>query len=105
MSRVALVICLLVTGLARADGTRLEVELGKTVERDVGIATGSFCDDPSLVTTDLVTRNDRNVWIVRGAKLGTTLCRVGTDPTRPHFVFEVHVTRPRRSNDRREIGS
>src|SRR5437016_6484620 len=83
-------------GVAQADGApRLEVEIGKTVEAPVAIATGWFCDDPSLVSADLVTRGDHNVWVVTGAKVGTTVCRVGTDPSRPHFVFEVHVVPPK----------
>ena len=82
---------LLIASTALADGTRLDVVLGKTVERDVGIATGWFCDDPSLVVADLVTRGDHNVWIVSGSKVGTTQCRVGTDVSRPSYVFEVHV--------------
>ena len=85
---------------ASADGIRLDVELEAQVERNVGIATGWFCDDSSLVAASLVTRGDHNVWIVRGAKLGTTQCRVGTDPTRPFTVFEVHVV-PRTTGSQR----
>ena len=56
---------------------RLDVELGKSVEQNVQSARGWMCDDPSLITADLVTRDNRNVWIVKGVKLGHTLCRVG----------------------------
>jgi hypothetical protein len=83
---------LLVSSTALAQGEiRIDVELGKTVERDVTTARGWFCDDPSLVTAELVTHGDHNVWRVAGAKLGTTTCRVGTEPGLVHFVFEVHV--------------
>ena len=90
MHRFVLATCLVST-VAFADGTRLDIEITKTVERDVGIATGWFCDDPALMSGELVTRGQRNVWIVRGLKVGTTQCRVGTDPSRPAFVYEVHV--------------
>ena len=77
---------------ALADGgIPFEIEAGKTIERNVGYATGWFCDDPSLVRADLVTRNDANVWIVTGVKIGTTQCRVGTDLARVHYVFDVTV--------------
>ena len=82
---------------ALADGEiRLDVELGKKLEVDVGIARGWMCDDPSLVTAELVTRDDRNIWIVSGAKLGHTLCRVGTDPSLPrYYLFDLHVVEPK----------
>jgi hypothetical protein len=89
--RIALAIYLLSAVVAYADGNRLDLEISKTVERDVAIATGWFCDDPTLVSAELVTRGERNVWVVRGVKVGTTQCRVGTDPSRPVFVYEVHV--------------
>lgn len=69
---------------------KIEVELGKTVEREVGVLRGYFCDDPALITADIVTRNNVNVWIVTGAKVGTTQCRVG-DHTRPALLFDVIV--------------
>ncbi len=78
--------------IAHADTApnRLEVEVGKTVEREVGVLRGYFCDDPSLITATLVTRDNVNVWVVTGAKVGTTQCRVG-DHTRPALVFDVVV--------------
>ena len=81
-----------VSSVALADGDRLDVEVGKTVERDGGYARGGwFCDDPSLITAELVTRDDHNVWIVTGVKVGSTQCRVGTEMHRPYVVFDVHV--------------
>ena len=72
------------------------VEVGRTVERNVGYATGWFCDDPALVEASLVTRDDDyNYWIVTGVKVGSTQCRVGTDPTRASTVFDVTVKRAR----------
>src|SRR6202012_5426783 len=97
--RGAVVLVVLVVGLAAiasADPApnRIEVELGKTVERNVGVLRGYFCDDPSLITADLVTRGQTNVWVVTGAKVGTTQCRVG-DHTRPALVFDVVVRAPK----------
>jgi|HubBroStandDraft_6_1064221.scaffolds.fasta_scaffold53094_3 hypothetical protein len=82
----------ILVGAANADPApnKLEVEVGKTVERDVGVLRGYFCDDPSLITADLVTHNDVNVWVVTGVKVGSTQCRVG-DHTRPALVFDVVV--------------
>ena len=73
----------------------LSVEVGKTVERRVDNAIGWFCDDPSLVEASLVTEDDVNYWRVKGVKVGTTQCRVGTDPTRSTTVFDVTVKRAR----------
>jgi len=76
---------------AFAQEPSLRVEIGKTVERLVGYARGWTCDDPSLVTAEVVTRGDHNVWIVTGKKLGSTKCRVGTDPYGVSYVFDVRV--------------
>src|SRR5580693_8197822 len=87
---VALVLA--VTAVAGADGeTPLEVELGKTVEVNVHSARGWFCDDPSLVQAEVVTRDNTNVFRIAGASLGTTMCRVGTNPALLHYVFAVKV--------------
>jgi hypothetical protein len=87
--------CVLFAATAYAQGNLVDVEVGQTVERDVGIAIGWFCDDPSLVNAGMVTRGDHNVWIVQGVKSGATHCRVGTDYTRPYIVFEVRVVPPK----------
>ncbi len=88
----ALAIVALLAGEARADGTRLDVAVGHTVEVDVGYARGVVCDDTTLVEVDLVTRNDSNIFVVKGLKVGDTTCRVGTDVDRvQHFLFDVHV--------------
>ena len=95
--RISIVVLALAAGAVRADGgIPFEVELGKTVERDVAAARGWFCDEPSLVKAELVTRGDRNFWIVSGVKLGSTQCRVGTDVHRVYYVFDVSVVKPKR---------
>lgn len=78
------------------DVPRLDVEVGKSVEQNVMYARGWMCDDPSLVSADLVTRDDRNIWIVKGVKVGQTLCRVGLDRLGVHYVFDVHVVAKKR---------
>ena len=94
--RRALAIVLALGGIAHADPNRVDVEVGKTVEKNVGYARGGwFCDDATLVTAELVTRADTNYWIVKGAKAGTTTCRVGTDLHRPTVVFTVVVAAPK----------
>ena len=73
------------------DSPKITLEVGKTTERDVAIATGWFCDDASLVHADMITRGDHNIWVITGVKEGETQCRIGTDPARPHYVFDVLV--------------
>lgn len=92
MRAVLLASILIVGGTARADGTKIEVPIGDTVELDVGYAIGSLCDDTSIVTPDMRAREGKsNVFALTGLKLGTTLCRVGTDVTRSSYLFEIHV--------------
>ena len=81
----------LVAGTALADGTPIDVPVGATIERGVGFAIGARCDDNSIVTVDMHTKNDTNVASFTGIKEGTTLCRVGTDVTRATYLFEVRV--------------
>jgi hypothetical protein len=90
--RWLVLVMMLVAATARADDpNKLEIEVGQTVETNVQYARGWMCDDPSLVTADMVTRDDHNVWIVKGAKVGHTQCRVGLDRLRVYYVFDVTV--------------
>jgi hypothetical protein len=95
---VAIVMVLLAPGVAVADDpapNRVDVEVGKSVERDVGYARGGwFCDDTTLVTGELYTRDDHNFWNITGVKAGSTQCRVGMDLHRPYVVFDVVVSDP-----------
>ena len=95
--RLALILCL-ATRVAQADGeTRLEVAVGETIERDVGIAMGLWCDDLATARVELRERTPTsNVFEVTGLEEGTTRCRVGTAPNRPTYVFEIHVVKRRR---------
>ena len=84
---------------APAPPPRIELPVGETAERDVGIAVGYQCDDPALVQVEMRTRSEQaNAFVVTGLRAGATRCRVGTDPHRPSVVFEIRVL-PRR--DRR----
>jgi hypothetical protein len=92
MRGVAVAVGLVVAGSAFADGTRVDVEVGKTVQVDVGYARGLLCDDLTILRADLVTRNDHNYFVVTGVKPGQTACRVGTSPsTPPWFYFDVRI--------------
>jgi hypothetical protein len=87
-----LVLVLLIAATARAgEITKVEVEVGQTVEANVSYARGWMCDDPSLISADLVTRDDHNVWIVKGVKIGHTQCRVGLEQSRVSYVFDLAV--------------
>ncbi len=71
----------------------INVEVGQTVERDVGIAIGLLCDDLSILHAELRSETpESNVLRVTGVQPGDTRCRAGTVPGRPMFVFEIHVT-------------
>lgn len=78
------------------DATRplsIDVEVGQTAERDVGIAIGLLCDDLAILHAELRSETpESNVLRVTGVRPGDTLCRAGTVPGRPVFVFEIHVT-------------
>lgn len=81
-------------GVADAQGVaeRIEVAVGDTVERDVGIAVGVICDDLAVVRPDLVTRSpSHNAFLVTGLARGTTQCRVGSDPALPSRLFQIVV--------------
>jgi len=82
--------------IAFADEERLAitVEVGKTVETEVGFAMGHLCDDETLVRAEMKNKNaETNVFAVTGVKVGTTLCRAGTATVenRPTYLFEVTV--------------
>jgi hypothetical protein len=82
-----------VTADAAEEPPRIDVEVGQTVERDVGIAIGLLCDDLSILHAELRSEApESNVLRVTGIRPGDTLCRAGTVPGRPTFVFEIHVT-------------
>ena len=76
---------------------RIEVEVGKTIERDVGPSRGLLCDDLSIMKVDLVTRGDTNYLVVTGEKIGATQCRVGTERYKPGRVYDVFVVAPKKA--------
>jgi hypothetical protein len=111
MLRIAAVACCLASGAlaaraqpgedpgapaAPAPPPRIELRVGETAERDVGIAVGYQCDDPALVRVQMRTKSEQaNAFVVTGLAAGVTRCRVGTEPHRPSVVYEIRVL-PRR---------
>ena len=97
MLRIALVLALASTAAMAEDAVRLDVAVGETVERDVGYALGVMCDGTEAIHIDLRnTSPEANTFVVTGIKEGAAICRVGTLPGRPTFLFEIHVVPVRR---------
>jgi hypothetical protein len=94
MLRIALVLIML-AATAFAEGKRLEVKIGATLEVEVGNLIGVFCDQPKVVDAQLKTKKDQrgevNVLVVKGVAAGTTQCRVGNDAIGGSKLFEVVV--------------
>lgn len=83
---------LLVTTLAAADpNPRIDVAVGQTVEIDVGTRRGLICDDVEIITPELRTKGDTNYLVVTGVTVGSTQCRVGTEPGRVGVLYDVVV--------------
>jgi hypothetical protein len=86
-----LALCLVAATAYADDGVRREmIAVGQAIERDVGYAIGVMCDH-DVVAAEMTTRDDRNYVVFRGQRAGKTTCRVGTDPNRVSFVFEITV--------------
>jgi hypothetical protein len=96
MIRIAVILCLVATSAVADDGMRIDVAVGETIERDVGFAIGLLCDDVAIIRVELRAGTlESNTFAVTGVKEGATMCRVGTMPNRPTYVFEIHVVAPR----------
>jgi len=92
MIRIALLLCFLTGGALAGDAERLDVAVGETIEQDVGFAIGLRCDDLTIILVELrADTPESNTFMVTGVAEGTTLCRVGTAPNRPTYLFEIHV--------------
>jgi hypothetical protein len=74
---------------------RVELEVGQSVALEVENAIGWFCDDPSLVSAEMIPLGDHNDWVVTGAKAGRTQCRIGTELGRATYMVDVEVLPPR----------
>lgn len=74
----------------------IEVAVDRTVEVEVGILIGFYCDHPKLIDAQMITRKDargeRNVFVVKGVAAGKTQCRVGSNPMLASELFDVVVT-------------
>jgi len=96
--RTVVLVLALVAPVAHADDgpARVVVEVGKTVEREVGFAIGVRCDDPAIVAAEMRAKNEQtNVLVLTGLRAGQTLCRAGTQPSQPSVLLEVRVIAPR----------
>jgi hypothetical protein len=92
MLRIAIAVSALAGSALADDATRrLTVDVDATVEVDVGYAVGFRCDDAKLISASMTTRDDHNVFVVKGVAAGKTQCRVGTNPQRPSVLFDVVV--------------
>lgn len=95
MLRIAVLLVGLTAQKAYSDGDalrRLEVAVDATLETEVGYRIGFMCDDPTIVRGEMKSKTETsNVFVITGLKVGTTQCRVGTDPLRPSTLFEVRV--------------
>jgi len=86
----------LLLGLAAAPADdvlgSVNIEVGETVEIEVGYAIGVACDDPETVAAEMRPKNDQtNVVLFTGRREGHTLCRAGTDPFRISYLFDITV--------------
>lgn len=72
--------------------SRIDVVVGETASREVGIAQGLRCDDtgPAKVALHTVAANTNRL-DVTGVAPGHTACRVGLTLGRPSFLFEIDV--------------
>ena len=77
---------------------RIEVTVGKSIEREVGIAIGYRCDEPTAIIDVTMRQKSEyvNVAVITGKKAGTTTCRFGVDPMSHSEVYEIRVVPSRR---------
>ena len=98
--RIAM-ICLLVNPAFADDAVRrIEVEVDKTVEIEVGGLIGFHCDQPKLIDAQMKTKKDArgeiNVFVVKGVTAGTTQCRIGGAALGASQLFDVVVREQKR---------
>jgi hypothetical protein len=79
--------------VSQVSARKLVVDVGQKREVDVDYKIGIQCDDVEIIKPTIVTRGDHNWFIVEGVSPGKTQCRVGTDPLRPSYLFDVIVQR------------
>ena len=83
--------------VAFADTPKLVIPVGKTVEREVGIAIGYRCDEPTAIVEIAMRQKSEstNVAVITGKKAGVTTCRFGLDPMSYSVVYEIRVVAQR----------
>ncbi len=78
--------------LVQGDYPKVTVAVGQRVEHNVGIRRGGWmCDDPALLTGDIITRGDSNFFVITGVKEGATQCRVGLEREGGVVVLDVYI--------------
>ena len=93
---IVLTVSLLWAAAALAeDGVpELTVGVGKTVSTSVGLAMGVVCDDLTLISVSMATKDKNdNQLVITGLKEGKTLCRVGNDQQGAKRFVAVRVSR------------
>lgn len=83
-----------VVAVGAEDRERITLKVGQILEREVGWAMGSVCDDPRLVRAEMRNKDpETNVFVVTGLAAGTTVCRAGTYNVedRPSYLYEITV--------------
>src|SRR4029450_3890344 len=97
MSRASPLLCLLLlAGPVRAQpATEVEVQVGKTVKLNVGLAQGLNCDDLTIVEATLVPPKDKGggCLVLKAQAAGDTYCRAGPG-FGPTVLVHVTVTEP-----------
>ena len=101
--RITLVALLVLAGAARADdppsdpeGTmRVELEVGDATDAPARAAATVICDDPSIVAPEL-TGDGGTSFVLRGIKVGTTLCGVRQEGQIPAGLYRL-VVKPKKA--------
>lgn len=84
---------LLGVSAAYAQGRTVTLEVGETQAISVGSSKGLFCDDTSVVKASIKNKNaETNEVSFTGLKVGSTMCRAGSDKEANAKVFTVVVT-------------
>src|SRR5262245_57351654 len=91
--RLGVLLTAFLAGAAVAQSTseRVLLVVGETAEIDVGDRIGFACDDTRILRAGMVTRNGRNLFIVKGVAVGSTWCRIGSQPGLWSYLFEIVV--------------
>ena len=95
MSRASLLLVLLAGTVRAQPAQSVEIQVGKTAQVDVGLASGLNCDDLAVVDAKLQSSKDKKhlVLTLKGKAAGETYCRAGTG-LGPTVLIHVTVVDP-----------